>query len=55
MQGGREQDGYVSGSMFGRWRDRLAQTLLREPAVVLIDRDADGLSPLPEPRYRPKR
>ncbi|MFB0873932.1 MULTISPECIES: hypothetical protein [unclassified Sphingobium] len=29
--------------LFDRWRGRLAQTLLREPAVVLIDRDADAL------------
>lgn len=41
MQDGQEQDG--ADGLFGRWRARLAQALLREPSVVLIDRDADAL------------
>lgn len=36
------QDDQPQG-LFDRWRSRLAQTLLREPAVVLIDCDADVL------------
>lgn len=36
------QDDQPQG-LFDRWRSRLAQTLLREPAVVLIDCDADAL------------
>jgi hypothetical protein len=36
MQDHREQTG-----LFDRWRVRLAQALLRDPAVVLIDREAD--------------
>jgi ABC-type transport system involved in Fe-S cluster assembly fused permease/ATPase subunit len=28
--------------LFDRWRARLAQALLRDPAVVLIDRDAEA-------------
>jgi predicted mannosyl-3-phosphoglycerate phosphatase (HAD superfamily) len=43
MQDGREQDGQEADSVFGRWRARLAQALLREPSVVLIERDADAL------------
>lgn len=31
--------------LFDRWRARLAQALLREPSVVLIERDADALFP----------
>lgn len=27
--------------LFARWRARMAQTLLREPTVVLLERDAD--------------
>ncbi len=49
MQDEREQDGYGPEGLFGRWRTRLAQALLREPSVVLIERDAD---PLFSP-YRP--
>ena len=41
MQDGQEQDG--ADGLFGRWRARLAQALLREPSVVLIDRAADAL------------
>jgi hypothetical protein len=37
MQGHQEQAG-----LFDRWRARLARALLRDPAVVLIDRDADA-------------
>ncbi|MEA3388150.1 hypothetical protein [Sphingobium sp. CCH11-B1] len=36
MQDSRHQRG-----LFDRWRTRLAQALLREPSIVLIDRDAD--------------
>lgn len=45
MQDGQEQDGQEAASIFGRWRARLAQTLLREPSVVLIERDADAMFP----------
>jgi hypothetical protein len=48
MQDGQEQDG--ADGLFGRWRARLAQALLREPSVVLIDRDADALLDLPNSR-----
>lgn len=54
MQVERERDGYVPEGLFARWRDRLAQTLLREPAVVLIDRDADAPFPLIDNRYSAK-
>ena len=47
MQDGQEQDGEAADGMFGRWRARLAQALLREPSVVLIERDGDALSPFP--------
>ncbi|KMS54734.1 MULTISPECIES: hypothetical protein [Sphingobium] len=46
MQDRREQDGQVADNMFGRWRARLAQALLREPLVVLIEGHADALLPL---------
>lgn len=36
MQHSQDQRG-----LFDRWRTRLAQALLREPSIVLIDRDAD--------------
>ncbi|WP_420144563.1 hypothetical protein [Sphingobium sp.] len=55
MQGERDRDGYVAGGLFGRWRDRLAQTLLREPSVVLIERDADMLVPLSDRRVHAQR
>jgi hypothetical protein len=45
MQDGQEQEGQGAESLFGRWRARLAQALLREPSVVLIERDADALFP----------
>ncbi|MFC3440563.1 hypothetical protein ACFOKF_04985 [Sphingobium rhizovicinum] len=38
MQDDLEQDG-----LFARWRTRLSQALLREPAIVLLERDADAL------------
>lgn len=28
-------------TLFGQWRTRLSQALLREPAVVLLERDGD--------------
>lgn len=34
----QDQDG-----LFARWRTRLSQALLREPAVILLERDADAL------------
>lgn len=40
-----EQDG-----LFARWRARLSQTLLREPAVILLERDADALVAVREER-----
>ncbi|WP_298398474.1 hypothetical protein [Sphingobium sp.] len=39
MQNDFEQDG-----LFARWRARLSQALLREPAIVLLERDADALT-----------
>ncbi len=45
MQDGQEQDGQEAESVFGRWRARLAQAVLREPSVVLIERDADAMFP----------
>jgi hypothetical protein len=33
----QDQDG-----LFARWRTRLSQALLREPAVILLERDADA-------------
>lgn len=47
MQDWQEQEAPGADGLFGRWRARLAQALLREPSVVLIDRDADApiLSP----------
>jgi hypothetical protein len=51
MQDRQEQDG--ADGLFGRWRARLAQALLREPSVVLIDRDADVLFDLPHARDLP--
>jgi hypothetical protein len=53
MQDGQEQDG--ADGLFGRWRSRLAQAILREPSVVLIDRDADALLDLPDMADRPIR
>lgn len=44
----RQEQGEADG-LFGRWRVRLAQALLREPSVVLIDRDADSLCALTVP------
>ncbi|MEC3910179.1 hypothetical protein U5A82_06705 [Sphingobium sp. CR2-8] len=41
MQDFQEQAGDYPHGLFGRWRMRLAQTLLRDASVVLIDRDAD--------------
>ncbi|WP_261936193.1 hypothetical protein [Sphingomonas bisphenolicum] len=57
MQDGQEQDGYGPEGLFGRWRARLAQALLREPSVVLIERDADALFPftLPDEACLPPR
>ncbi|WP_088185253.1 hypothetical protein [Sphingobium sp. Z007] len=43
MQDGREQDGQAAEGLFGRWRARLAQALLREPSIVLMERDGDAL------------
>jgi hypothetical protein len=34
----QDQDG-----LFARWRTRLSQALLRDPAVILLERDADAL------------
>lgn len=45
MQDGQEQDG--ADGLFGRWRTRLAQAILREPSIILIDRDADSLFVMP--------
>jgi hypothetical protein len=42
MQDYRKQGGESPDGLFGRWRVRLAQAVLREPSVVLIDRDADA-------------
>lgn len=36
MTGEQDQKG-----LFSRWRTRLSQALLREPAVVLVERDGD--------------
>lgn len=52
MQDGQEQDG--GDGLFGRWRVRLAQALLREPSVVLIDRDADALFAPTNPTEQPQ-
>ena len=35
------QDSQDQRGLFDRWRTRLAQALLREPSIVLIDREAD--------------
>jgi hypothetical protein len=51
MQDRQEQDG--ADGLFGRWRARLAQALLREPSVVLIDRDADYPFDLSDSRDMP--
>lgn len=48
----RQEQGEADG-LFGRWRARLAQALLREPSVVLIDRDADALFALTDPTDLP--
>lgn len=53
MRDGQEQDG--ADGLFGRWRARLAQAILREPSVVLIDRDADAFFDLSESRDLPAR
>ena len=53
MQDGQAQYGDSSDGLFGRWRARLSQALLRDPAVVLIDRPADALYHLPEPDSLP--
>lgn len=31
---------YGEEGLFARWRDRLSQALLREPTVILFERDA---------------
>ncbi len=36
MEGQQDQKG-----LFRQWRTRLSQALLREPAVVLLERDGD--------------
>ena len=41
------QDGNQERRLFDRWKSRLAQALLREPSVVLIDRDAASASHAP--------
>ncbi|QGP80246.1 hypothetical protein GL174_09420 [Sphingobium sp. CAP-1] len=41
-----ERDLDQEPGLFDRWRARLAQALLREPSVVLIERDADALFPI---------
>ncbi|WP_311269232.1 hypothetical protein [Sphingobium sp. WCS2017Hpa-17] len=49
----RQEQGEADG-LFGRWRARLAQALLREPSVVLIERDADALFGLIDPTEQPQ-
>ncbi len=41
----QEPDGYVARTgMFSRWGSRLAQAVLREPSVILLERDSDHVS-----------
>ena len=54
MQNGQAQHGEGIDGLFGRWRARLSQALLRDPAVVLIDRPADALYRSPEPDGLPR-
>lgn len=41
----QEPESYVARTgLFSRWSARLAQAVLREPSVILLERDSDDVS-----------